>query len=173
MEANLESRWRSVFLTSTFYWGVSQLLFSQSSVLAAQANIIRAVGTIPALIEVKAPDQASITSTAQSNDGKAVEVEVQDPVTIQSNVALQVSLSTLALEPPAGVPVSAVAGRISLIRGDSEWLATDTNQGNTLSVDVPLGTLEAKVRFSFYSTTPGPLRPGVYTGTTVLTSIDN
>ena len=127
---------------------------------------------MPTLIEVKAPESAINVSSARSADGKAVQVEVQDPVIIQSNVALQIHLSTLVLDPPAGVPVAAVAGQISLIHGGGEWLKTDTGQGSSLYVDAPLGTLEAKVRFHFYSTTSAPLLPGVYTGTTVLTSID-
>lgn len=148
------------------------LLLSPQPVFSGQGTTIKAMGTMPMLIEVKAPESAINASSAQSDDGKAVQVEVQDTVTIQSNVALQVHLSTLVLDPPAGVPTAAVAGQISLIHGGGEWLMTDTSQGNSLYVDAPLGTLEAKVRFHFYSTTNAPLRPGVYTGTTVLTSID-
>jgi hypothetical protein len=66
-----------------------------------------------------------------------------------------------------------VAGKITLITGNNEWLMTDTSGGTSLSIDVPIGTIEAKVRFSFYSTTTAPLQPGVYTGSTVLTTIDN
>jgi hypothetical protein len=148
------------------------LLLSPQPVFSGQGTTIKAMGTMPMLIEVKAPESAINASSAQSDDGKSVQVEVQDTVTIQSNVALQVHLSTLVLDPPAGVPTAAVAGQLSLIHGGGEWLMTDTSQGSSLYVDAPLGTLEAKVRFHFYSTTSAPLRPGVYTGTTVLTSID-
>ena len=148
------------------------LLLSPQPVFSGQGTTIKAMGTMPMLIEVKAPESAINASSTQSDDGKAVQVEVQDTVTIQSNVALQVHLSTLVLDPPAGVPTAAVAGQISLIHGGGEWLMTDTSQGGSLYFDAPLGTLEAKERFHFYSTTNAPLRPGVYTGTTVLTSID-
>jgi hypothetical protein len=148
------------------------LLLSPQPVFSGQGTTIKAMGTMPMLIEVKAPESAINAYSAQSDDGKAVQVEVQDTVTIQSNVALQIHLSTLVLDPPAGVTTAAVAGQISLIHGGGEWLMTDTSQGSSLYFDAPLGTLEAKVRFHFYSTTNAPLRPGVYTGTTVLTSID-
>jgi hypothetical protein len=159
-------------ITGAFCLMATTLLLSPQPVFSGQGTTIKAMGTMPMLIEVKAPESAINASSAQSDDGKSVQVEVQDTVTIQSNVALQVHLSTLVLDPPAGVPTAAVAGQISLIHGGGEWLMTDTSQGSSLYVDAPLGTLEAKVRFHFYSTTSAPLRPGVYTGMTVLTSID-
>lgn len=159
-------------ITGAFCLIATTLLLSPPPVFAGQGSKINAMGTMPTLIEVKAPESAINVSSARSADGKAVQVEVQDPVIIQSNVALQIHLSTLVLDPPAGVPVAAVAGQISLIHGGGEWLKTDTGQGSSLYVDAPLGTLEAQVRFHFYSTTSAPLLPGVYTGTTVLTSID-
>jgi len=162
-----------LFLTGAIGWMATNLLLSPEPVLAGQGTTVKAMGTMPKLIEVTAPESAINSSSAQSNDGKAMLVEVQDPVTIQSNVPVQVILSALVLDPPAGVPAAAVAGQISLIQGVSEWLSTDTNQGSSLYVDEPLASFEAKVRFHFYSTTAAPLRPGVYTGTTVLTSIDN
>lgn len=178
MVAVLECSWSKtpmffLFLTGAICWMTTNLLVSPVPVLAGQVTTVKATGTMPTLIEVTTPDSAINASSAQSDDGKAMLVEVQDPVTIQSNVPLQVNLSTLILDPPAGVPAGAVAGQISLIQGVSEWLITDTNQGSSLYVDEPLASFEAKVRFHFYSTTTAPLRPGVYTGTTVLTSIDN
>jgi len=162
-----------LFLTSAFCWMATQLLLSQGPVSAGQGGALKASGTIPVFIEVKAPDYADNDPSLQSDDGKAVVIEVQDTVKIQNNVPVQVSLSPLVLDPPAGVISSAVAGKITLITGNNEWLMTDTSGGTSLSIDVPIGTIEAKVRFSFYSTTTAPLQPGVYTGSTVLTTIDN
>ena len=162
-----------LFLTSACCWIATQLLVSQGPVFAGQAGSVKAMGTIPIFIEVKAPDYASNDPSVPSNDGKSVVTEVQDTVTIQNNVPVQVSLSPLVLNPPTGVASSAVGGKITLITGDDEWLMTDTSGGTSLSVDVPIGTLEAKIRFNFYSTTTAPLRPGVYTGSTVMTTIDN
>ena len=61
-----------VFLTGAICWMATNLLLSPEPVLAGQGTGLKAMGTMPMLIEVTAPDSALNASSVQSNGGKAM-----------------------------------------------------------------------------------------------------